>query len=89
MLELLNLFYYNLFDKNSSLIINSKRFFVLFLYANIRTIFNLQNNSRKILVKNEFYYFKNNFQKIFAYFKNFIIYTYIIYYQNFYQISTH
>lgn len=27
MLELLNLFYYNLFDKNSSLIINSKGFF--------------------------------------------------------------
>ena len=30
-----------------------------------------------------FYYFKNNFQKIFAYLKNFIIYTYIIYYQKF------
>nr|DAN38737.1 MAG TPA: hypothetical protein [Caudoviricetes sp.] len=27
MLEFLNLFYYNLFDKNSSLIRNSKRFF--------------------------------------------------------------
>jgi hypothetical protein len=35
------------------------------------------------LLKNEFYYFKNNFQKIFAYLKNFIICAYIIYYQKF------
>lgn len=37
----------------------------------------------KFFVKNEFYYFKNNFQKIFAYLKNFIICVYIIYYQKF------
>ena len=42
-----------------------------------------QKNLRKIFVKNEFYYFKNNFQKIFAYLKNFIICVYIIYYQKF------
>lgn len=50
--------------------------------------FNLQNISRKIFVKNEFYYFKNNFQKIFAYLKNFIICALFII-KNFYQISTH
>lgn len=70
-------------DKNTS---HTKVAFIsLFVLQRYNLIFNLQNNSRKFFVKNEFYYFKNNFQKIFAYFKNFIIYTYIIYY----QISTH
>lgn len=70
-------------DKNT--IYTKVAFISLSVLQRYNLIFNLQNNSRKFFVKNEFYYFKNNFQKIFAYFKNFIIYTYIIYY----QISTH
>ena len=43
MLELLNLFYYNLFDKNSSLIINSKRFYFISLckYKNYFLIYKI------------------------------------------------
>lgn len=120
----MNLFYYNLFDKNSSLIRNSKRFFIsLCKYKNnilICKIFKdfflkiflikFYNSYRfrhckdkdfiliykkireNFFVKNEFYYFKNNFQKIFAYLKNFIICAYIIYYQkflsNFYPLTS-
>lgn len=70
-------------DKNT---IHTKVAFIsLSVLQRYNLIFNLQNNSRKFFVKNEFYYFKNNFQKIFAYLKNFIIIicAYIIYYQKF------
>lgn len=56
----------------------------MFLYCKYKNFILIYKIFReKFFVKNEFYYFKNNFQKIFAYLKNFIICVYIIYYQKF------
>lgn len=88
MLEFLNLFYYNLFDKNSSLIRNSKRFFIsLCKYKNNILIY--KKIREKFLLKMNFIILRIIFRKYLHISKILLFACTLFIIKNFYQISTY